>query len=180
MKKSLFFICFIIFYSINLIGQRNLDMKNIKIDVSFKSLNGEEIIIKSELEDGDLSVTNYPENEDYYDFSDFLVGDVNTGYFNLKINLVSEKDLWYDVKLLDFEMSSEDFIITNDILLKTKQSSNKAFLKYQLPEGFRKTDFYLISIIFYENNNRNKKLILRGKSLKKSSSFKIKFKLNND
>tara|TARA_B110001452_G_scaffold29197_2_gene22956 strand:- start:606 stop:1073 length:468 start_codon:yes stop_codon:yes gene_type:complete len=155
-------------------------MKNIKIDVSFKSLNGKEILIKSEFEDGDLIVTNYPENEDYYDFSDFLVGDISTGYFKLKINLVSENELWYDVKLLDFKINSEDFTITKDTLLKTKQSSNKAFLKYQLPEGFRKTDFYLISIIFYENNNRNKKLILRGKSIKKSSSLKIKFKLNND
>ena len=141
-------------------------------NIYFKSLDGEEIKIKSEINNGNLNVINNSENEDYLDFTDFFIGDLESGYFKLKINSNSEKDLFYEVKILDFEAASDGSnTITNSALLKQIRFSDKGYLKYRLPEKFIKTDFYFISIYCLKETNNK---------IYKSSSLKIKFKLNND
>ena len=141
-------------------------------NIYFKSLDGEEIKIKSEINNGNLNVINNSENEDYLDFTDFFIGDLDLGYFKLKINSNSEKDLFYEVKILDFESASDGSnTITNSALLKQIQFSDKGYLKYRLPKEFRKTDFYFISISCLKKSNNK---------ISRSSSLKIKFILNND
>ena len=146
-----------------------MDDLMLNTDISFKSLENEEIKINSQLMDDNLVATNYPDGEDYYDFANFLIGDYETGSFKIKINSNSEKDLQYDISILT--KKDDEVTVLKSALLKSFSSNENQSIKLKLPYGFRKTDIYFISITCSEKS-KNK--------ISKSSSLDIKFKLNND
>jgi hypothetical protein len=138
-------------------------------EITFKSLENEEIKINSQVINDILVATNYPDGEDYYDFADFFIGDYETGSFKIKINSNSEKDLQYDISILT--KKDDEVTVLKSAILKSFSSNENQPIKLQLPYGFRKTDIYFISITCSEKS-KNK--------ISKSSSLGIKFKLNND
>tara|TARA_B100000767_G_C19757503_1_gene533611 strand:- start:743 stop:1414 length:672 start_codon:yes stop_codon:yes gene_type:complete len=153
-------------------NKKKLYMNNLMLntDISFKSLENKEFKITSKLINGNLITTNYPEDEDYYDFAEFFIGDYETGSFKIKINSKNEKELYYSISILT--KKDDESTVLKSAFLKSLSSNEKKSIKLKLPYGFLKTDIYFISIYCTEFDKKHK--------FHKSSNLDIKFKLNNN